>query len=671
MTHLKNAQEERHQTALRLFRAHQFLTALALALLINLVLESLCRRSPLGGLLFLVHSPVQFLYGALIILLTVSLAGLVRRRAFAVLLVSALWISLGVVECVLKGFRVTPLTAVDFRIIFSVFSILDVYLNPFEIILIVAGAVALVTGLVFAFLKLPKAPPVDYLRAGFACMAIGTVLWFSTILFLSTGLLPTEIENLGDAYDDYGFVFCFSTSIFDRGISQPDTYSQEKVDTVVDELEAENNSLEGEAAATEVAPNIVVVQLESYFDVNYLRDYTYSQNPVPVFTGLKETCSAGLLTVPSIGAGTANSEFEVISGMSLDYFGTGEYPYETILQSNVCESANYALKEVGYTCHAIHNHTGTFYDRNKVYANLGFDTFTSVEYMDNVQRNPLGWAKDAVLTAEVLKAMDTTPGSDFVYTISVQAHGKYPTEVIDPQQPIAVEGIEDEALRNGFTYYINQLYETDAFVGELVEALAERDEPTVLVLFGDHLPNFTITEEMLEKGNLLQTEYVIWSNFGLEKKDKDLQAYQLMAEVMGRLGYEGGVLSQLHLNREENPNYQQDLEILEYDILYGEHYAYHGDLPYRPTELQMGVVPITVKRAANLHDEIYVTGQHFTASSKITVNGKVMEDTIYINSNTLMLPAATLEDLDVVAVAQVTREGEVLSTSNQFTYVIG
>ena len=318
---------------------HKVLRAIFTAFFMNLILESLCRRSLLGGPRFLLDSPLPFLYGTGIILLTVSLAGLVRRRRFALLLISAVWIGLGVVECVLKGFRVTPLTAVDFRIIFSVFSILHIYLTPFEIVLIVLCVLALLAGLVLAFLKLPKAPPVDYLRAGFGCVAAGLFVWGTTVLFTTTGLLAVKFENLANAYDDYGFAYCFSISIFDRGISQPDDYSPEEVDTVVDHLEGE---AEGDAAAP-VKPDIVVVQLESYFDAKYLNGVTYSQDPVPNFTALKQTCSTGFLTVPSIGAGTANSEFEVISGMSLDYFGTGEYPYETVLQSNVCESVNYAL----------------------------------------------------------------------------------------------------------------------------------------------------------------------------------------------------------------------------------------------------------------------------------------------------------------------------------------
>lgn len=76
--------------------------------------------------------------------------------------------------------------------------------------------------------------------------------------------------------------------------------------------------------------------------------------------------------------------------------------------------------------------------------------------MENVKRNPLGWAEDGVLTGEVLKALDSTEGEDFVYTISVQAHGKYPTEAIDPGQTITAAGLEDRIGTVGFEYYLNQ-----------------------------------------------------------------------------------------------------------------------------------------------------------------------------------------------------------------------
>jgi len=656
----------RKNLLIRYFMEHRLFGYVVLSILINLILESFCRHDFLGGPRFLLTAPLPFLYGAAIILMTLSLSGLFKKRRFFVILIGGIWIALGIVEYLVKCFRITPLTAIDFRIIFSVFSIIKVYLNNLEIVLIVIAFLVVIAGLVFAFLRAPKVR-VDYLRAGFGCIAAGLVVWGCTVLFIHSGVLATKFSNLGDAYNDYGFAYCFSCSIFNRGISEPDTYSSREVENVVDDIDETQPKADAAAAEEKQKPNIVVLQLESFIDVNNLKGLTYSENPVPVFDRLKKVCSTGFLTVPSIGAGTANSEFEVISGMNLGYFGTGEYPYETVLQSNVCESVNYALKDEGYSCHAVHNHSATFYDRNRVYANLGFDTFTSLEYMPGVEQNPLGWAKDKVLTGEVLKALDSTKGQDFVYTITVQAHGKYPTTVIDPDQTITVSGIEDEGLKNGVEYYLNQLHATDAFIGDLITALSQRAEPTVVVMFGDHLPNFAITQDQLKKGNLLQTEYLVWSNFGLKKEDKDLQAYQLLANVMGRLGYNDGVLTKLNQNAAKNPNYQADLEMLEYDILYGDHYAYDGSLPYAPTKLQMGVVPITVSRACNLHDDAYVTGENFTGYSKICINGDIHSDTLFINSNTLLLPDVQLKEGDSVTVAQTTSKHVALSESNAYT----
>ena len=69
--------------------------------------------------------------------------------------------------------------------------------------------------------------------------------------------------------------------------------------------------------------------------------------------------------------------------------------------------------------------------------------------MQNVEQNPLDWAKDAVLTQEILKALDSTEGQDFVFAISVQGHGKYPLTQIDPSQSITVSGLSDPGQQAG------------------------------------------------------------------------------------------------------------------------------------------------------------------------------------------------------------------------------
>ncbi len=121
-------------------------------------------------------------------------------------------------------------------------------------------------------------------------------------------------------------------------------------------------------------------------------------------------------------------------------------------------------------------------------------------------------------------------------------------------QPITVTSdvLSEEELVP-FSYYVNQIHEEDAFLRSLIQALEACGEPTVLVLYGDHLPSLSAAEEHMAEGALLQTEYVIWDNIGLEKQDQDLEAYQLSSSVLKKLDVRNGVLNSFHQSFEETP----------------------------------------------------------------------------------------------------------------------
>ena len=141
---------------------------------------------------------------------------------------------------------------------------------------------------------------------------------------------------------------------------------------------------------------------------------------------------------------------------------------------------------------------------------------------------------------------------------------------------IKVNGIEDEGRTNAWEYYVNQLYETDQFVGELLQKLKERGEPTVLVLYGDHLPTMGLEAKDLKNRYLYNTNYVIWDNIGLQKEDRNIPSYQIMADVFDRLDIHSGTIFNYHQTRRQTKHYLSDLELLQYDILYGEQYVYGG-----------------------------------------------------------------------------------------------
>ena len=398
---------------------------------------------------------------------------------------------------------------------------------------------------------------------------------------------------------------------------------------------------------------------------------SFSEDPIPNFRKLSEEYSSGYYKVPAVGAGTANTEFESITGMSLHYFGAGEYPYKTILKETTCESAAYDLKKLGYSTHAIHNNEANFYGRRTVFSRLGFDTFTSEEYMPDISdTTPMGWVKDHILTDEIFKAMESTEGPDYVYTISVQGHGDYPTEPVLSDPEIKVTGAESEEKNNAWEYYVNQLHEMDQFVKELTDRLSELDERVVLVMYGDHLPTMDLKVEDMKNCYLFQTKYVMWSNFDMKKKDKNIAAYQMAAEVFNRLGIHEGTVFNYHQTRKGSRNYQLDLQALQYDILYGKQYVYGGENPFEATKMQLGIYPATLERLESIgNGSYYVYGTNFTAASRLEIN-KELQETQYISPTQLLVQNVELADGDQVSVATQSNSStkKVLSRTDYLTY---
>ena len=223
---------------------------------------------------------------------------------------------------------------------------------------------------------------------------------------------------------------------------------------------------------------------------------------------------------------------------------------------------------------------------------------------------------------------------------------------------------------------MNQLHEMDDFLKQLTDMLAEREEPVVLVLYGDHLPGFSFTEEDLKNRSLFQTQYVMWSNFDMEREYKDLEAYQLYSYVLDRLGMGDGLLMKLHQKFRKaeisEEDYLEKLKVLEYDMLYGDLDSYAGENPHEPTNLVLGVSPIEIDSVTTHTDAegnvtLLVNGQNFTAFSRIFVNDEELE-TVSIDSAFLTAEYSELQEGDIITVRQVGKDGSVVGTTEEYVY---
>ncbi len=609
-------------------------------------IEAISRHSIWEAMDFLTERPLVFLYNTFLIFTTTLIVYLFRRRIFWRVILTIFWMGLGIINGVLLSTRVTPFTGPDLHMITDAFEIADRYLPPFFFWVVVVLTVIAVLALVLLFIKGPRYKGKLRYKVNIPLIIVGILAFVGTTkLALEKRVLSNYFGNIAFAYEDYGYPYCLATTIFNTGISCPRDYSEEAVEKII---ESEDSLPE----TGDSRPNILFLQLESFFDPTLVNYLNVSEDPIPNFRKLMEEYSSGYYKVPSVGAGTANTEFESITGMSMHYFGPGEYPYKGILEEETCESAAYVLKDLGYGTHAIHNNEANFYGRRRVFANLGFDTFTSSEYMsEQDDTNPNDWIRDRNLTKYILQAMESTEGPDYVYTISVQGHGDYPEEPVLEDPKITVSGSSTEAQDNKWEYYCNQIYEMDQFIGELVNALSQLDEDVVLVMYGDHLPTMDLTVTDMKNRYLFQTQYVIWDNMGLKKQDKNLAAYQMAAEVMDRVGIHEGNVFRFHQARKNTQNYQVDLEMLQYDILYGEQYVYGGKSPYEKTAMRLGVVDTQFDSIEKISEgRYYIRGANFTQSSYLEINGELVEAT-FIDENTLLVLTDLLQDGDEVDIA--------------------
>lgn len=652
---------------------HTVITLIALPIILTLVVEMLSRNSFLAGIRFMYQSPVPFVVNCLIIACTVFIAPIFKRRFFVYLIVSAFWIVLGFVNRTILLKRVTPFNGTDIFMIKTGFRIVGKYYSPATIVLWVVMTVAVLTVLVLVWLKGPRVTEkINRVRNGIIWIAVIALTFIGISVSIDTGKIASTFNNLPNAYKAYGFNYCFLNSVFDNGVRKPSDYSSNGIIDLVDDLEEQEPVI---TQVTEKTPNVIIVQLESFFDVTRMGNLQFSEDPIPNFRALGEQFNTGYVSVPSIGAGTSNTEFEVLTGMNLEDFGAGEIPYKGVLLKETCESMAYNLSANGYTAHAIHNNDATFYQRHTVYPNLGFDTFTSMEYMYLTSRDftQKKWVKDAVLTQYIQDCMDYTPDSvDFVFTISVEGHGSYPNQMVAGMNTVQVtseEGENDYAVQ----YYTNLLHDMDKFVQELVDMLEARGEETILFLYGDHLPSLGLEQAHMTDGTLMQMEYVIWNNMGLDLEFGDIETYQVMPEILGALGIKTGVINNYHQTHigSDREEYLSGLQNLEYDLLYGAKAALEETGPYVMKDMRYGVKDVTItevyQRSFGEDTYIYAEGENFTKWSMFNINGDYYKTEI-IGPTKIRAKYDDLLPQDEIFVAQVGDDKYQLSRTESYIY---
>lgn len=158
-----------------------------LSVTLNLIIETLGRRSLILCMNYMVHSPLTFLYNSFIIFTTLSIVYLVKRRVFVYVVVSIFWLAIGITNGIILGFRTTPFTMSDFALLDDVLKMITVYLTIIQIVLIGLAILAVLVALVLTFIYMPKFKQ----KMNYKKSAIGVLV----IMLSMAGLTGTAIDR--------------------------------------------------------------------------------------------------------------------------------------------------------------------------------------------------------------------------------------------------------------------------------------------------------------------------------------------------------------------------------------------------------------------------------------------------------------------------------------------
>lgn len=427
-------------------------------------------------------------------------------------------------------YRDEPLKMSDFGLINEVFDITQNY--EFRISAGIIAALTITVVLIYFSAKYIKTKKIKSSVRAIGAIAAVLCMVLSYQFVYKNKQLYEAIPTYADKYYDtsmarhHGMLYTFLVSSDATQYEMPNGYSDEEAEKIIEQKNSSNVGKETEKI------NVIAVMGEAFFDITRgnTAQFEGDSNPYENYHRIKSEGYYGEMTVPGFGGGTEASEFEFLTGTSL-YLIDENMPtaYKTYVTRPVYSLVRY-FKESGYDTTAIHPGHSWFYNRKNAYAYLGFDEFIAREDMDEDAPSIYGYIEDSYTTEQIisdyLEHYEENPDTPyFNFTVTIQNHGPYPDHECGREVLyVRPDGITDEnywIVNN----YLSGIAATDKLLGDICDFTEQREEPFVVLFFGDHLPyldkrtdcfnafGYNIshrTEEGLE--NKYKVEYVMYSN---------------------------------------------------------------------------------------------------------------------------------------------------------------
>lgn len=333
-----------------------------------------------------------------------------------------------------------------------------------------------------------------------------------------------------DWYERQGFLPSFVFAWQDLAVPVPEGYSPQAAQEAQDalagrELADKDVQARREASTAQFAsrmPNIIAIQNETFCDLSTFDGLGNGyQGPAFWREGMPDALARGEFAVSVYGGGTCNTEFEFLTGNSLAFVGTAKYPF-TMYDLTVADSMPRQLGELGYRTVGMHPNVASNWNRDRAYEQLGFEEFLCIDDFQGAEEFHTH-VSDWATYDKSLSLLRESDEPVFVFDVTMQNHSGYDTGSVpeDMLPGYAIDGLDDED--NGeLNEFLACIEQSDRALERLVGSLRELDEPTVVVMYGDHHPWFSeavndqlfpAEDPLVHAERIHQTTYVVWANY--------------------------------------------------------------------------------------------------------------------------------------------------------------
>lgn len=314
-------------------------------------------------------------------------------------------------------------------------------------------------------------------------------------------------------------------------VQKPEGYSVDAVEAVLEDISESKGNVP-------VKPDILAIMNESFTDFSYMADFSTNEPFLPFFHSISENCIKGKIYVSAYGAGTSRTEYEFLTGNSMSYFDTLVTPYMSYFKKDQYSLVS-TLGAQGYTTCALHPANGKNWNRNNAYDSMGFDQFLTYEDFQDAETER-GWVTDWACYERMLELLDQKEEGEqlFLFNVTMQNHGGYDVE--DYEAQTVIEGNPFENANQ----YISLVNESDQALERLVKELEQREEPVILVFFGDHWPQLggefyewlngkpDTKLDMETYQQYYMTPFVIWANYDIEEASNLVTSANYLGSMM-------------------------------------------------------------------------------------------------------------------------------------------